>query len=80
MSATSENMTLHVDMTAKKVAPSPTTGCARSARMKVAVRLPRPEARAPHRDAGEKARRSEFLAAPPPRQSGAVPFSGHQIR
>jgi acyl-CoA thioester hydrolase len=45
VSATSENMTLHVDMTAKKVAPFPTTIMDTLARMKTAhVRLPRPEA------------------------------------
>ena len=45
VSATSENMTLHVDMTAKKVAPFPETVMRRLGRMKAAhVRLPRPEA------------------------------------
>jgi acyl-CoA thioester hydrolase len=45
MSATSENMTLHVDMTAKKVAPFPDTIARTLARMKAAhSRLPRPEA------------------------------------
>jgi acyl-CoA thioester hydrolase len=45
MSATSENMTLHVDMTTKKVAPLPETVLNTLARMKVAhSRLPRPEA------------------------------------
>ena len=45
MSATSENMTLHVDMTAKKVAPFPEKVMRTLARMKAAhARLPRPEA------------------------------------
>jgi acyl-CoA thioester hydrolase len=45
VSATSENMTLHVDMTAKKVAPFPQKVMDTLARMKAAhVRLPRPEA------------------------------------
>ena len=45
MSATSENMTLHVDMTAKKVAPFPDTVLRTLARMKAShARLPRPEA------------------------------------
>ncbi len=45
MSATSENMTLHVDMTAKKVAPFPDAVRRTLARMKSAhARLPRPEA------------------------------------
>jgi len=45
MSATSENMTLHVDMTAKKVAPFPETVRQTLCRMKaVHARLPRPEA------------------------------------
>src|SRR5262249_15793898 len=43
--ATSENMTLHVDMTAKKVAPFPTKIMRTLAHMKAAhARLPRPEA------------------------------------
>ena len=45
VSATSENMTLHVDMTAKKVAPFPDTIMRSLAGMKAAhTRLPRPEA------------------------------------
>jgi acyl-CoA thioester hydrolase len=45
MSATSENMTLHVDMTAKKVVPFPETVMRTLGRMKAShVRLPRPEA------------------------------------
>jgi acyl-CoA thioester hydrolase len=45
VSATSENMTLHVDMTAKKVAPFPASVLRRLAVMKAAhARLPRPEA------------------------------------
>ena len=45
MSATSENMTLHVDMTAKKVAPFPPPILRTFARMKTAhSQLPRPEA------------------------------------
>ena len=44
VSATSENMTLHVDMTAKKVAPFPAAVMRALARMKDAhARLPRPE-------------------------------------
>ena len=45
VSATSENMTLHVDMTAKKVAPFPSSILRTFARMKAAhSHLPRPEA------------------------------------
>jgi len=45
MSATSENMTLHVDMGAKKVAPFPKSVLRTLCRMKAAhSRLPRPEA------------------------------------
>jgi acyl-CoA thioester hydrolase len=45
ISATSENMTLHVDMTAKKVAPFPPSILRTFARMKAAhSQLPRPEA------------------------------------
>ena len=45
VSATSENMTLHVDMAAKKVAPFPPHATERLARMKAAHgQLPRPEA------------------------------------
>jgi acyl-CoA thioester hydrolase len=45
VSATSENMTLHVDMTAKKVAPFPDTVLRTLARMKAAhAQLPWPEA------------------------------------
>ena len=45
VSATSENMTLHVDMAAKKVAPFPDTIMRSLAAMKAAhERLPRPEA------------------------------------
>jgi acyl-CoA thioester hydrolase len=45
MSATSENMTLHVDMTTKKVAPFPETVMRTLGRMKAShARLPRPEA------------------------------------
>jgi acyl-CoA thioester hydrolase len=44
LSATSENMTLHVDMTAKKTAPFPDFITAQLARMKAAhARLPVPE-------------------------------------
>lgn len=44
VSATSENMTLHVDMTAKKVAPFPPSVMDALARMKAAhASLPRPE-------------------------------------
>jgi acyl-CoA thioester hydrolase len=44
LSATSENMVLHVDMTAKKVAPFPDFIAARLAEMKAAhARLPVPE-------------------------------------
>ena len=44
ISATSENMTLHVDMTAKKVAPFPDSVLRSLAAMKTAhERLPRPE-------------------------------------
>ena len=45
VSATSENMTLHVDMTAKKVAPFPETVSRTLGQMKAShSRLPRPEA------------------------------------
>jgi len=45
VSATSENMTLHVDMGAKKVAPFPDSVMRSLARMKAAhAQLPRPEA------------------------------------
>jgi acyl-CoA thioester hydrolase len=45
VSATSENMTLHVDMATKKVAPFPATIMSALARMKTAhAQLPRPEA------------------------------------
>jgi acyl-CoA thioester hydrolase len=45
VSATSENMTLHVDMAAKKVAPFPSSVMGALARMKAAhAQLPRPEA------------------------------------
>jgi acyl-CoA thioester hydrolase len=45
VSATSESMTLHVDMTAKKVAPFPDSVLRALARMKAAhAQLPRPEA------------------------------------
>src|SRR5205085_8679196 len=45
VSATSENMSLHVDMAAKRTAPFPETIARRLARMKAAhARLPRPEA------------------------------------
>jgi len=45
VSATSENMTLHVDMTARKVAPFPDSVLRRLAAMKAAhERLPLPEA------------------------------------
>jgi acyl-CoA thioester hydrolase len=45
VSATSENMTLHVDMTTRKVAPFPRGIMDTLARMKAAhARLPRPEA------------------------------------
>ena len=45
MSATSENMTLHVDMTAKKVVPFPQAVLRSLAAMKAAhAQLPRPEA------------------------------------
>ena len=45
MSATSENMTLHVDMAARKVAPFPEAVRRTLCRMKMAhARLPRPEA------------------------------------
>lgn len=45
VSATSENMTLHVDMTTKKVAPFPDAIMRTLARMKAAhAQLPRPEA------------------------------------
>jgi acyl-CoA thioester hydrolase len=45
MSATSENLTLHVDMTAKKVVPFPETVMRTLGRMKAShARLPRPEA------------------------------------
>ena len=45
VSATSENMTLHVDMAAKKTAPFPEAIMRSLARMKAAhARLPRPEA------------------------------------
>ncbi len=45
VSATSENMTLHVDMTSKKVAPFPEKVTRTLSRMKAAhARLPRPEA------------------------------------
>jgi acyl-CoA thioester hydrolase len=44
LSATSENMSLHVDMTAKRTAPFPAHVADRLARMKAAHdRLPRPE-------------------------------------
>jgi acyl-CoA thioester hydrolase len=44
LSATSENMTLHVDMTARKTAPFPEAIIARLARMKAAhAKLPIPE-------------------------------------
>jgi acyl-CoA thioester hydrolase len=45
VSATSENMTLHVDMAAKKVVPFPAHITRTLSRMKAAhARLPRPEA------------------------------------
>ena len=45
VSATSENMTLHVDMTAKKVAPFPQSVSRTLGQMKAShARLPRPEA------------------------------------
>lgn len=45
VSATSENMTLHVDMDSKRVAPLPDDVARRLAKMKAAhARLPRPEA------------------------------------
>ena len=45
MSATSENMTLHVDMAAKKVVPFPDSALRMLGRMKAShARLPRPEA------------------------------------
>jgi acyl-CoA thioester hydrolase len=45
MSATSENMTLHVNMATKKVAPFPEKALGRLAQMKAShARLPRPEA------------------------------------
>jgi acyl-CoA thioester hydrolase len=45
VSATSESMTLHVDMTAKKVAPFPASILSQLARMKAAhAELPRPDA------------------------------------
>ena len=45
VSATSENMSLHVDMNAKKVAPFPPRVARRLAQMKVShAQLPRPEA------------------------------------
>ena len=45
VSATSENMSLHVDMTAKKTAPFPPAIMARLAKMKASHgQLPRPEA------------------------------------
>jgi acyl-CoA thioester hydrolase len=45
MSATCETMTLHVDMTAKKVAPFPKPVLDTLARMQIAhAKLPRPEA------------------------------------
>ena len=45
VSATSENMSLHVDMSAKKTAPFPDSVAACLARMRAAhARLPRPEA------------------------------------
>jgi acyl-CoA thioester hydrolase len=45
VSATSENMSLHVDMTARKTAPFPDAIARRLARMKAAhAALPRPEA------------------------------------
>jgi acyl-CoA thioester hydrolase len=44
ISATSENMTLHVDMTAKKVAPFPASVMQALARVKEAhARLPQPD-------------------------------------
>ena len=53
VSATSENMSLHVDMTAKKTAPFPPDVSARLERMMASHRnLPRPEAAGrAHRDA-----------------------------
>jgi acyl-CoA thioester hydrolase len=49
VSATSENMSLHVDMNAKKVAPFPRAIARRLALMKAAhSRLPRPEAAGRH--------------------------------
>jgi acyl-CoA thioester hydrolase len=49
VSATSENMTLHVDMNAKKVAPFPPAAMKALARMKAAhAQLPRPEAAGRH--------------------------------
>ena len=45
VSATSENMTLHVNMATKKVAPFPEKRDAHAGRMKAShARLPRPEA------------------------------------
>ena len=49
VSATSENMTLHVDMTGKKVAPFPAAIMRTLARMKAThAQLPRPEAAGRH--------------------------------
>jgi acyl-CoA thioester hydrolase len=49
VSATSENMTLHVDMTAKKVVPFPAAIMRTLARMKAThAQLPRPEAAGRH--------------------------------
>ena len=57
MSATSENMTLHVDMTAKKVAPFPDKSHAHALRRMKAAHCPPAASRGrrpPHRDAGEE--------------------------
>ena len=49
VSATSENMTLHVDIASKKVVPFPGTIMSTLARMKAAhAQLPRPEAAGRH--------------------------------
>ena len=83
VSATSENMTLHVDMTAKKVAPFPDSVLRTLARMKAAhARLPRPEAAGRRIAMPAKRLKPRFnliFRSGPPRQSGvAMPFSGHR--
>ena len=83
VSATSENMTLHVDMTAKKVAPFPETVmrtlCAHEGR---ACAPAAPRGRRPqHRDAGEELALASIPNASPLAKAGVrCHFQGTEIR